>query len=120
VWLTGELVGIVTIGDDHAGFLVPAFVVAARSVLAHLRLLREVDIQERSRRIGTVAAEQLGVENQLRVKVYCSVQPRPFAVDFDSGLVNCDPRGLRPRRVWSTVSQPMYPVPNRSMRAFNA
>ena len=51
-------------------------------------------MQERSRRIGAVSAEQLGVKNQFCVEVYCSVQPRPFAVDFDSGLVNRDPRGL--------------------------
>ncbi len=61
-------------------------------------------MQERSCRIGAVTAEQMGVKNQLCVEVYCSVQPRPLAVNLDSGLVNRDPRGLRPRRVRSAVS----------------
>jgi len=41
--------------------------------------------------IGALPPEQLHVKNQLCVEVYCSVQPRPLAVDLDSGLVNRDP-----------------------------
>jgi hypothetical protein len=56
-------------------------------------------MQKRSCWIGAVSAEQLGVENQLCIEFYCKLNPRPLAVDFDSGLVNRDPRGLRPRRM---------------------
>jgi hypothetical protein len=42
-------------------------------------------IQKRRRRIGAMASEQLHVKNQFCVDVYCSVQPRPLAVqDFES------------------------------------
>jgi len=44
-----------------------------------------------SRWISAVTAEQFHVKNQFCVEVYCSVQPRPLTVDFDSGLVNRDP-----------------------------
>ena len=47
-------------------------------------------MQERSRRIGAVASEQPTVENQLRVKIYRSVQLKPLAVYLDSGLVKSD------------------------------
>lgn len=47
-------------------------------------------MQERGCRIGAVSADQLGIENHFRAGVYCSVQPRPLAGDFDSGLVNRD------------------------------
>jgi len=77
-------------------------------------------MQERSRRIGAVATEQLSVKNQFCVEVYCSVQPRPLAVDLDSGPVNSDPCRRSRRRVGNAVSLSMYPIPNSSMRALNA
>lgn len=42
-----------------------------------------------------MTSKQLDVKNQLCLGVYCSVQPRPLAIDFDSGLVNCNPLRLR-------------------------
>ena len=67
-----------------------------------------------------MAVEQLGVKNKFCLGGYCSVQPRPLAVDLDSGFVNRDPPRLRRRRVGYTVSQPMYPVSDRTVGAFNA
>lgn len=64
--------------------------------------------------------EQRDVKNHFCVGVYCSVQPRPLAVDFDSGLVDRDPPRRRLRRVGNAVSQPMYPLENSLKRAFYA
>jgi hypothetical protein len=64
--------------------------------------------------------EQRNVENHLCIKVYCSVQPRPLAVDFDSSLVDRNPPRLRRRRVCNAVSQSMYPLENRLKRAIDA
>ena len=46
-------------------------------------------------------------------EVYCSVQPRPPAIDFDSGFVYSDPLRLRLRRVRNAVSYSMYPLKDR-------
>ncbi|AHZ24012.1 hypothetical protein BM92_19605 (plasmid) [Haloferax mediterranei ATCC 33500] len=81
--------------------------------------LRE-SIEKRSSRIGTMPSKQFDVKKQLCLGVYCSVQPRPFAIDFDSGLIDRNPLRLRLRWVVTAVSQPMYPVPDSLMRAFNA
>jgi hypothetical protein len=70
--------------------------------------------------IGTVMTKQRDIENQLCVEVYCSIQPRPLTVNFDSGFVDRDPRRLRRRRVRNAVSNSMYPVPNGPVRAFDA
>jgi hypothetical protein len=75
--------------------------------------------QERSCWIGAVPSKQHHVENQLCVDVYCSIQPRPLTVDFDSGLANGDPLRLRRRRVRTAVSEPMNPISNLPVRAFN-
>lgn len=77
-------------------------------------------LQKRSRRISAMSSKQRNVKNHLCLDVYCSVHPRPLAVDLDSGFVNSDPRRRRRRRIASAVSQPMHPVPNHAMRAFNA
>jgi len=69
-------------------------------------------LQKRSCRIGAMSAKQRNVKNQFCVDVYCSVQPRPLAVDLDSGLVDGDPPTASPSRVAFAVSQPMYPVPH--------
>jgi hypothetical protein len=45
-------------------------------------------VKERSRWISPMSSEQLHIKNQFCVEIYCSVQPRPFTVDFDSGLAN--------------------------------
>jgi hypothetical protein len=75
-------------------------------------------MQKRSRRISTMPSEQLYVENQLSLDVYCSIQPRSLAVNFDSGFVDRDPRRRSRRRVRNAFSQPMYPIPNRTVRPF--
>jgi hypothetical protein len=77
-------------------------------------------VQKRSRQIGSMASEQLNVENQLCVEVDCSIQPRPLAVDLDSDLVNGDPLRLRLRRVANAIRYAMYPLEDRWMRAFYA
>lgn len=77
-------------------------------------------VQKRSRRIGAMPTKQHDIKNQLCLSIYCSVQPRPLTINFDSSLIDCDPLRLRLRRVVSAVSQPMNPVPDRSIRAFNA
>ncbi len=41
-------------------------------------------MEKRSSRIGTIPSKQLDVKNQLCLDVYCGVQPRPFAIDFDA------------------------------------
>ncbi len=61
-----------------------------------------------SSRIGTMSSKQLDVKNQLCLDIYCGVQPRPLAIDFDSGLINRNPLRLRLRRVVTAVSKPMY------------
>ena len=77
-------------------------------------------MEKRSSRVGTMLSKQLDVKNQLCLDVYCSVQPRPLAIDFDSGFVNRNPLRLRLRRVVTAVSQRMYPLLNRLVGAFNA
>ena len=72
-------------------------------------------MQKRSRRIGATPTKQCDVKNRLCLEDYCSVQPRPLAVDLDSGPVNCDPRRLRLRRVVSDISEPVDQISNRSM-----
>jgi hypothetical protein len=76
--------------------------------------------QKRSRRIGAVATKYREVENQFCLGVYCSIQPRSLTVDLDSGFVDRDPLRLRLRRVGHAVSDLVHPVPNRSVRTFNA
>ncbi len=77
-------------------------------------------MQKRSRRISTMASEQLYVKNQLCVDIYCSIQPRPLTVNFDSGFVNCDPLRLRLRRIGNAIRYSMYPLKDRLTRAFYA
>ncbi|ELZ85194.1 hypothetical protein C454_01660 [Haloferax gibbonsii ATCC 33959] len=77
-------------------------------------------MEKRSSRVGTMSSKQFDVKNQLCLGVYCSVQPRPLTIDFDSGLVDRNPLRLRLRRVVTAVGQPMYPLPNRLVGAFNA
>ncbi len=48
-------------------------------------------MEKRSSRISTMSSKQLDVKNQLCLDVYCSVQPRPFVTDFDSGFVDRNP-----------------------------
>ena len=74
-------------------------------------------MQKRSSWIGPVRSEQIDTQNQLGVKVYCSIQPRPLAIDFDSGFVYRDPLRLRLRRVGNAVSYSMYPLKDCLMRA---
>lgn len=40
--------------------------------------------------ISAMPFEQLHVENQLRVEVYCIIQPK-LTIDFDGGFVDRDP-----------------------------
>ncbi len=61
-------------------------------------------MEERSSRISPMPSKQFDVKNQLCLDVYCSVQPRQLAVDFDSGLVDRNPLRLRLRRVVTAVS----------------
>jgi len=77
-------------------------------------------VKECSRWISSMPSEQLYIKNQFCVPVYCSVQPRPFTVDFDSGLVNCDPRRRRRRRVANAISDSVNTLANRMMPAFYA
>ncbi|SEP11330.1 hypothetical protein SAMN04487948_114117 [Halogranum amylolyticum] len=67
-----------------------------------------------------MALEQYDVKNYLCVEVYCSVQPRPLTIKFDSGLVDSDSPRLRLRRVCDTVDQLLYLLGNRLRRAFDA
>jgi hypothetical protein len=77
-------------------------------------------MQKRSSWIGPVSSEQIDTQNQLGVEVYCSIQPRPLTIDFDSSLVYSDPLRLRLRRVGDAVSYSMFPLKDRLMRALNA
>jgi hypothetical protein len=77
-------------------------------------------VEKRSRRINPMVLEQRDIKDHFCVTLYCSVQPRPLAVDFDSGLVDRDPPRLRLRWVRHAVSQPMFPLKNRLKRAFYA
>ncbi len=77
-------------------------------------------MEKRSSRIGTMSSKQFDVKNQLCLDVYCSVQPRPLAIDFDSGLVDRNPLRRCLRRVVTAVSQSIYSLPNSLMRPFNA
>jgi hypothetical protein len=74
-------------------------------------------VKERSRRIGTMSLEQLSVEKEFCVEIYCSVQSRPLIVGFDSGSVGSDPLRLRRRRVRDAVGQSMNPLKDRLKRA---
>jgi hypothetical protein len=67
-----------------------------------------------------MSSEQFDIENQLCLDVYCSIQPRPLAINLDSSLVNRNPLRLRLRRVVTAVSKLMYPLPNRLVSALNA
>jgi len=67
-----------------------------------------------------VSSKQIDTQNQFGVEVYCSIQSRPLAINFDSGLVYSDPLRLRLRRVGDAVSYSMYPLKNRLMRALYA
>jgi hypothetical protein len=51
-------------------------------------------MEKRSRRISPVMLEQRDVKDHFRVEVYCSEQPRPSTIDFDSGLVDRNPPRL--------------------------
>src|SRR6056297_2010162 len=77
-------------------------------------------MQKRRSWIGPMRSEQIDTQNQLGVEVYCSIQPRPLAIDFDSSFVYSDPLRLRLRRVGNAVSDSMYPLKNRLMRALDA
>jgi len=77
-------------------------------------------MKKRSRRIGAMSSEQFSVKNQFWVKIYCSIHPTQLTVNFDSSFVNGDPLRLRLRRVGNAVSDLMYPLPDRLMRAFYA
>jgi co-chaperonin GroES (HSP10) len=51
--------------------------------------LREVvflgeSMQKRSSWISAVRSEQIDTQNQLGVEVYCSIQSRPLAINFDT------------------------------------
>jgi len=76
-------------------------------------------MQKHSSWIGAMSSEQIDTQNQLGVEVYCSIQPRPLAIDFDSGFVYRDPLRLRLRRVKNPVSYSMYPLKDCLMRALN-
>lgn len=54
---------------------------------------------------GASSLQDVGTEQYLRVGVCYSIQSRPLTVDFDSGLVNRDPRRLCPRRVRDAISK---------------
>jgi hypothetical protein len=77
-------------------------------------------MQKRSSWIGPVSSEQIDTQNQLAVEVYCSTQPRPLTIDFDSGFVYRDPLRLRLRRVGNAVSYSMYPLKDCLMRPLYA
>ena len=77
-------------------------------------------MEKRSSWIGPVRSEQIDTQDQLGVEVYCSIQPRPLTINFDSGFVYSDPLRLRLRRVGNAVSYSMYPLKDRLMRALNA
>ena len=77
-------------------------------------------VKESSRWISPVSSEQLYIKNQFCVKVDCSIHPRPLIVNFDSGLVNRDPRRLRRRRVANAICVSVNPLTGRLMRAFYA
>jgi len=61
-------------------------------------------------------SEDIDTENQLGVEVYCSIQSRPLAIDFDNGLAYSDPLRLRLRWVGNVVSYSMYPLKDCLMR----
>jgi hypothetical protein len=73
-------------------------------------------MKKRSCRICPGATEYFDVEKQFGVDVDCSVQPRPFAVDRDSGLVDRDPHRLRQRRVGNALGQSIHSLNDRLKR----
>ncbi|SEJ18702.1 hypothetical protein SAMN05444271_1292 [Halohasta litchfieldiae] len=77
-------------------------------------------MQKRSSWISSVRSEQIDTQYQLGVEVYCSIQPRPLAINFDSSFIYHDPLRLRLRRVRNAVSYSMYPLKDRLMRALYA
>ncbi len=77
-------------------------------------------MQKRSSRISASPFKQCYIEDEFSVKIYCSIHPRSIAVSPDSGFINRDPPTAALSTVWNAVSQPMYPVSDRLIRAFNA
>lgn len=77
-------------------------------------------MEKRSRRIDAMPTKHGDVEEQLRLDIYYSVYPRPLTIEFDSGLVDRDPRRLRRRRVVKDIIYSMYSLMDRLMRAFQA
>jgi hypothetical protein len=65
-------------------------------------------MKKRSCRICPRATEYFDVD--------CSVQPRPFAVDRDSGLVDRDLHRLRQRRVGNALGQSIHSLNDRLKR----
>ncbi len=53
-------------------------------------------MQKRSSWIGASTPKERDVENEFCVEVYCSVQPRSFTVNPDSGFINRDPPTAAP------------------------
>jgi len=77
-------------------------------------------MQQRSSWIGPVSSEQIDTQDQFGVEVYCSIQPRPLAINFDSGFVYGDPLWLRLRWVGNAVSYSIYLLKDCLMRALYA
>ncbi len=51
--------------------------------------------QKHSRRISGMSIKYFDTEKQFCLDFYCSVYPRPLAIDVDGGFVDCDLRRLR-------------------------
>jgi hypothetical protein len=77
-------------------------------------------MEERSRRVRPVVAEQVDVKKEFCVDIYCSVWTRPLTVYFDSALVDRDRRRARRRRIENTIGNSMNPLKNRLKRAIYA
>ncbi|SEL79762.1 hypothetical protein SAMN04488691_10870 [Haloferax larsenii] len=77
-------------------------------------------MEKRSSRVSTMSSKQFDIENQFCLDVYCSVQLQPLVSDCDSDLVDRNPLRLRLRWVVTAACQPMYPLLNSLVRAFNA
>ncbi len=71
--------------------------------------------QKHSRLISAMPIKHVDSEQQFCFSIYCSVHPKPLAVNLDSGFVYRDPRRRRRRWVGDAVSQPMDPLKNRLM-----
>lgn len=52
-------------------------------------------MQKRSSWIGASPPKERDIENEFRVKVYCSAHPRSIAVNPDNSFIYRDPRRLR-------------------------